>query len=404
MLKGKCIIIGITGGIACYKVANLVSMLKKSGADVNVIMTKNATEFISPLTFETLSGNKCVIDTFEKKSNYNVEHISLAKKADIIMVAPATANIIAKMANGIADDMLTTTILASKCKKIVAPAMNTNMYENKITQDNIEKLKYYDFEVIEPAIGLLACNDNGIGKMPEPNILFEHILKELAFEKTMLGKNVLISAGATCEYIDPVRYITNPSSGKMGFALAKVCMLKGANVTLVCGNTTANPPMFTNIINTISAEDMFNVFKDIHKDFDIVFMTAAVSDFTPLNVHKEKVKKHIVNDNNLQLKQTKDILKYLGENKPKNQILCGFSMETENLLENSNLKLKNKNLDYIVANNLKEEGAGFNVDTNIATLISNNNYISFEKLTKFELANKIITTIFNNGDKNDQNI
>ncbi|WP_317367024.1 bifunctional phosphopantothenoylcysteine decarboxylase/phosphopantothenate--cysteine ligase CoaBC [uncultured Tyzzerella sp.] len=401
MLKGKCIVIGVTGGIACYKVANLVSMLKKSGADVNVIMTKNATQFISPLTFETLSGNKCVVDTFEKKSNYNVEHISLAKKADIIMVAPATANVIAKMANGISDDMLTTTILASKCKKIIAPAMNTNMYENKITQDNIKKLKYYDFEVIEPAVGLLACNDNGIGKMPEPNILFEYILKEIAFEKTMLGKNILISAGATCEYIDPVRYITNPSSGKMGFALAKVCMLKGANVTLVCGKTTAPAPMFTNIINTISAEDMFNIFKDIHKNFDIIFMTAAVSDFTPLNVHKEKVKKHMVNDNTLQLKQTKDILKYLGENKPKSQILCGFSMETENLLENSKLKLTNKNLDYIVANNLKEEGAGFNVDTNIATLISSDNYISFGKLTKFELANKIINTIINNGDKND---
>ena len=395
MLKGKCVVIGVTGGIACYKVANLVSMLKKSGANVNVIMTKNATEFISPLTFETLSGNKCVVDTFEKKANYDVEHISLAKKADVIMVAPATANVIAKMANGIADDMLTTTILASKCKKIVAPAMNTNMYENKITQDNIQKLKYYDFEVIERAVGLLACNDTGVGKMPEPSVLFEYILKELAFEKTMQGKNVLVSAGATCEYIDPVRYITNPSSGKMGFALAKVCMLKGANVTLVCGKTTAEPPMFTNIINVVSAEDMFNTFKDIHKNFDIIFMTAAVSDFTPVTVHSEKVKKHMVNDNNLELKQTKDILKYLGENKPNNQILCGFSMETENLLENSKIKLTNKNLDYIVANNLKQEGAGFNVDTNIATLISKNKSISFDKLTKFELANKIVNNILN---------
>lgn len=395
MLKRKCVVIGVTGGIACYKVANLVSMLKKSGANVNVIMTKNATEFISPLTFETLSGNKCVVDTFEKKANYDVEHISLAKKADVIMVAPATANVIAKMANGIADDMLTTTILASKCKKIVAPAMNTNMYENKITQDNIQKLKHYDFEVIEPAVGLLACNDTGVGKMPEPSVLFEYILKELAFEKTMQGKNILVSAGATCEYIDPIRYITNPSSGKMGFALAKVCMLKGANVTLVCGKTTAEPPMFTNIINVVSAEDMFNTFKDIHKNFDIIFMTAAVSDFTPVTVHSEKVKKHMVNDNNLELKQTKDILKYLGENKPNNQILCGFSMETENLLENSKIKLTNKNLDYIVANNLKQEGAGFNVDTNIATLISKNKSISFDKLTKFELANKIVNNILN---------
>ena len=395
MLKGKCIIIGVTGGIACYKVANLVSMLKKARADVNVIMTKNATQFISPLTFETLSGNKCVIDTFEPKANYDVEHISLAKKADVIMIAPATANIIAKMANGIADDMLTTTVLASKCKKIVAPAMNTNMFENKITQDNLKKLKNYDFEIIEPAVGLLACKDNGIGKMPEPNILFEHILKEIAFDKSMLGKNVLISAGATCEYIDPVRYITNPSSGKMGFSIAKACMLKGANVTLVCGKTSTQPPMFTNIINVVSAEDMFNVFKDIHKNFDIIFMTSAVSDFTPVNVHTEKVKKDKAN-NNLELKQTKDILKYLGENKPYNQILCGFSMETQNLLENSKSKLIKKNLDYIVANNIKQEGAGFGVDTNIATLISKNNSISFDKLTKFEHANKIIDTILNN--------
>ena len=395
MLKGKCILIGVTGGIACYKAANLVSMLKKARADVNVIMTKNATQFISPLTFETLSGNKCVIDTFEPKANYDVEHISLAKKADVIMIAPATANIIAKMANGIADDMLTTTVLASKCKKIIAPAMNTNMFENKITQDNLKKLKNYDFEIIEPAVGLLACKDNGIGKMPEPNILFEYILKEIAFDKSMLGKNVLISAGATCEYIDPVRYITNPSSGKMGFSIAKACMLKGANVTLVCGKTSTQPPMFTNIINVVSAEDMFNVFKDIHKNFDIIFMTSAVSDFTPVNVHTEKVKKDKAN-NNLELKQTKDILKYLGENKPYNQILCGFSMETQNLLENSKSKLIKKNLDYIVANNIKQEGAGFGVDTNIATLISKNNSISFDKLTKFELANKIIDTILNN--------
>lgn len=395
MLKGKCVIIGVTGGIACYKVANLVSMLKKAGADVNVIMTKNATQFISPLTFETLSENKCVVDTFEPKANYDVEHISLAKKADVIMIAPATANIIAKMANGIADDMLTTTVLASKCKKIIAPAMNTNMFENKITQDNLEKLKNYDFEIIEPAVGLLACKDTGIGKMPEPNVLFEYILKEIAFDKSMLGKNVLISAGATCEYIDPVRYITNPSSGKMGFSLAKACILKGANVTLVCGNTSTTPPMFANIINVVSAEDMFNVFKDIHKNFDIIFMASAVSDFTPTTVYTEKVKKDSAN-NNLELKQTKDILKYLGENKPYNQILCGFSMETQNLLENSKSKLIRKNLDYIVANNIKQEGAGFGVDTNIATLISKNNTINFDKLTKFDLANKIIDTILNN--------
>ena len=394
MLKGKCVVIGVTGGIACYKVANLVSMLKKANADVNVIMTKNATNFISPLTFETLSGNKCVVDTFEPKAKYDVEHISLAKKAHVIMVAPASANTIAKISNGIADDMLTTTILAATCKKIIAPAMNTNMYENKITQNNIKKLKYYDFEIIEPTSGLLACKDIGIGKMQEPNILFEHILKELAFEKTLNKKNILISAGATCEYIDPVRYITNPSSGKMGFSLAKACVLKGANVTLVCGKTSIEPPLFTNVIKTTSAEDMFNAFKNIHKDFDIIFMTAAVSDFTPVNVFNEKVKKHQAS-NNLELKQTKDILKYLGENKPNNQILCGFSMETENLIENSKKKLINKNLDYIIANNLKKEGAGFNTDTNIATIISKDEHKDFDKMTKFELSNNIIDYILN---------
>lgn len=393
MLKGKCVVIGVTGGIACYKTASLVSMLKKSGADVHVIMTKNATEFISPLTFETLSGNKCILDTFERKANYDVEHISIAKKADLIMIAPATANIIAKMANGIADDMLTTTVLASKCKKIVSPAMNTNMYENQITQDNIKKLQNYGFKVITPAVGLLACKDTGIGKMPEPEILFEYILKELCFEKTLKGKKVLISCGATMEYIDPVRYITNPSSGKMGFALAKACMLKGADVTVVCGNVSVIPPMFVNIVKVVSAQNMFDVFKDIHKNFDIIFMTAAVADFTPIYVHTEKVKKHMVTDNNLQLKQTQDILKYLGENKPKNQILCGFSMETENLLENSKTKLINKNLDYIVANNLKDEGAGFNTDTNVATLISKNDFINFDKMSKFDLAVKIIDII-----------
>ena len=397
MLKGKCVVIGVTGGIACYKIANLVSMLKKARADVNVIMTKNATKFISPLTFETLSGNKCVIDTFEQKLNYDVEHISLAKKADVILIAPATANCIAKLSNGIADDMLTTTVLASTCKKIVAPAMNTNMYENKITKDNIEKLKKYDFEIIEPTSGLLACKDIGIGKMQEPTILFEYILKEIAFEKTMENKKVLISAGATCEYIDPVRYITNPSSGKMGFSLAKACVLKGANVTLVCGKTSIQAPMFTNIIKTISTQDMFNTFKAIHKNFDIIFMTAAVSDFTPAKVFNEKVKKHMA-DNNLELKRTIDILKYLGENKPKNQLLCGFSMETENLIENSKNKLKNKNLDYIVANNLKDEGAGFNKDTNIATLISKDNTIFFDKMSKFELSNKIIDEILKNNN------
>lgn len=392
MLKDKTILIGVSGGIACYKIANLVSMLKKASANVNVIMTKNATEFISPLTFETLSQNKCVVDTFEKKANYEVEHISLAKSADLILIAPATANVIAKLANGIADDMLTTTVLASKCKKLVAPAMNTNMYENPITQYNLKKLANYGFEIISPAIGLLACKDIGVGKMPEPEVLYSHILKEIAFEKDLEGKKVLISAGATCEYIDAVRYITNPSSGKMGFAIAKACALRGAKVTLIKANTTASIPMFVDTIDVISANDMLEAFIPIHKDFDYIFMTSAVSDFTPTTTYDYKIKKDKAS-NILELKRTEDILAYLGKHKPKNQIICGFSMETENLIENSKIKLYKKNLDYIVANNLKDEGAGFNTDTNIASLISKEEITKFEKLSKFDLANKILDKI-----------
>lgn len=390
MLKNKCILIGVTGGIACYKTATLVSMLKKLGADVNVIMTKNATEFISPLTFETLSGNKCIVETFEKKANYDVEHISIAKKSDLILIAPATANVIAKIANGIADDMLTTTFLASKSKKLVAPAMNTNMYENPITQDNLKKLQHYGIDIISPVCGLLACNDTGIGKMQEPDILLEYILKEIAFEKDLKGKNILISAGATREFIDPVRFISNPSTGKMGFAIAKACILRGANVTLVCGNTTEPYPMFANIINVTSAKEMFEKIKDIYKNFDIIFKTAAVSDFTPEQYFNEKIKKDNTQNSSLNLIRTTDILKYLGENKLPHQIICGFSMETENLIENSTKKLINKNLDYIVANNLKTDGAGFEVDTNIATIISKNQTLPLNMLTKFELANEIL--------------
>lgn len=394
MLKNKCILIGVTGGIASYKSASLVSMLKKLGAEVHIIMTKNATEFISPLVFETLSNNKCIVDTFEEKSNYNINHISIAKKADLILIAPATANIIAKIANGLADDMLTTTFLASKAKKIIAPAMNTNMFENAITQDNLKKLKNYNINVIEPATGLLACKDIGKGKMPEPEILIQYILKELAFEKDLIGKNILISAGATKEFIDPVRFISNPSTGKMGIAIAKACMLRGANVTLVYADIKEEIPMFINSIKVDSAKNMFEEIKSIHKNFDIIFKTAAVSDFTPIKIAKEKIKK-VSTENNfiLELTKTQDILKYLGENKPANQILCGFSMETENLIENSTKKLYNKNLDYIVANNLKIEGAGFGTDTNIATIISKKENKSFEKISKFELANEIINYI-----------
>lgn len=393
MLKNKCVVIGVSGGIACYKTASLISMLKKLGADVNVIMTKNATQFISPLTFETLSRNKCIIDTFEKKTNYNVEHISIAKKADLILIAPATANIIAKIANGLADNMLTTTFLASNAKKIIAPAMNTNMYENPITQDNLKKLKHYGIDIIEPSSGLLACNDTGIGKMQEPEVLLEYILKELAFEKDLKNKNILISAGATREFLDPVRFISNPSSGKMGFAIAKACILRGADVTLVCANTTEPYPMFANIIKVTSAKDMFEKIKEVYKNFDIIFKTAAVSDFTPENYYAEKIKKEKKENISLNLTPTTDILKYLGENKLPNQIICGFSMETENLIENSKKKLINKNVDFIVANNLKTEGAGFGLDTNVATIISKNSNISLDKLTKFELANEILNFI-----------
>lgn len=396
MLKNKCILIGVCGGIACYKIASLVSMLKKMGADVNVIMTKNATEFISPLTFETLSGNKCIVDTFEKNCTYNVEHISIAKKADLILIAPATANIIAKIANGICDDMLTTTFLASKAKKMVSPAMNTNMYENPITQDNINKLKKYEIDVISPSVGMLACKDFGIGKMPEPETLIEYILKEIAFEKDLKNKKILITAGATREFIDPVRFISNASSGKMGFAIAKACILRGADVTIICGNTTEKYPMFANIIKISSANEMFEKVEKIYKNFDIIFKVAAVGDFTPKTYFEEKIKKENTENNIINLDKTKDILKYIGENKQKNQIICGFSMETENLIENSTKKLINKNLDYIIANNLKTEGAGFESDTNVATIISKNESMCFEKLTKFELANEILNFIKKN--------
>ncbi len=393
MLKDKFILIGVTGGIACYKIAYLVSSLKKLNATVQVIMTKNATKFISPLTFETLSQNKCIVDMFEEKATYDVEHISVAKKADVFLIAPATANTIAKLANGLADDFLTTTFLATKAKKIIAPAMNTNMYENDITQHNIKKLQNYNINVIKPATGLLACRDSGIGKMPEPDILLEHILKEIAFKKDLKNKNILITAGATREFIDPVRFISNPSSGKMGLSLARACMLRGANVTLVCAKIAAPPPLFVDTINVVSAKDMFLKIKEIYKNFDIIFKTAAVSDFAPKNAFEQKVKKSSIDFDNIQLDKTTDILKFLGENKLENQILCGFSMETENLIQNSTKKLIDKNLDFIVCNDLTKAGAGFEEDTNIATIISKTKTKSFDKMPKFDLANKILDFI-----------
>jgi len=392
MFENKSIIIGVSGGIAAYKTAYLVSALSKTEADVNVIMTKNACEFISPLVFETLTGNKCYVDTFDRNFKFDVEHISLAKKADIFMIAPATANVIAKIANGIADDMLTTTFLASKCKKIVSPAMNTAMFENQITQDNIAKLKKYGIGVVEPQNGLLACGDTGAGKMPEPDFLFDVIEREIAREKDMLGKKVLVTAGATMESLDPVRFLTNHSSGKMGFAIAKEAMLRGAEVTVVKANTTAEIPNFVKIVEASSAKDMFDAVTALSDQQDIIVKAAAVADYTPESYVDSKIKKKD-GDLSIPLKRTMDILKYLGENKKEGQFLCGFSMETDNMLENSKAKLSKKNADMIVANNLKDAGSGFKTDTNAVTLITRDGHRSLELKSKAEVAKEIFDEI-----------
>ena len=392
MFENKSIIIGVSGGIAAYKTAYLVSALSKTEADVNVIMTDNACEFISPLVFETLTGNKCYVDTFDRNFKFDVEHISLAKKADIFMIAPATANVIAKIANGIADDMLTTTFLASKCKKIVSPAMNTAMFENQITQDNIAKLKKYGIGVVEPQNGLLACGDTGAGKMPEPDFLFDVIEREIAREKDMLGKKVLVTAGATMESLDPVRFLTNHSSGKMGFAIAKEAMLRGAEVTVVKANTTAEIPNFVKIVEVSSAKDMFDAVTALSDQQDIIVKAAAVADYTPESYVDSKIKKKD-GDLSIPLKRTMDILKYLGENKKEGQFLCGFSMETDNMLENSKAKLSKKNADMIVANNLRDAGSGFKTDTNAVTLITRDGYRSLELKSKAEVAKEIFDEI-----------
>ena len=392
MFENKSIIIGVSGGIAAYKTAYLVSTLSKTEADVNVIMTENACEFISPLVFETLTGNKCYVDTFDRNFKFDVEHISLAKKADIFMIAPATANVIAKIANGIADDMLTTTFLASKCKKIVSPAMNTAMFENQITQDNIAKLKKYGIGVVEPQNGLLACGDTGAGKMPEPDFLFDVIEREIAREKDMLGKKVLVTAGATMESLDPVRFLTNHSSGKMGFAIAKEAMLRGAEVTVVKANTTAEIPNFVKIVEVSSAKDMFDAVTALSDQQDIIVKAAAVADYTPESYVDSKIKKKD-GDLSIPLKRTMDILKYLGENKKEGQFLCGFSMETDNMLENSKAKLSKKNADMIVANNLKDAGSGFKTDTNAVTLITRDGHRSLELKSKAEVAKEIFDEI-----------
>ncbi len=392
MLKGKCVVLAVTGSIAAYKIASLASMLKKLHADVQVLMTKNAENFINPITFETLTGNKCLVDTFDRNFQYNVEHVALAKKADVVLIAPASANCIGKLAHGIADDMLTTTIMACKCKKILAPAMNTNMFENPIVQDNLKVLEHYGYEIVESAYGYLACGDTGQGKMPEPELLLQHILRECAYEKDLKGKKILVTAGPTQESIDPVRYITNHSTGKMGYAIAKVCMQRGAEVTLVSGPVNIPAPPFVTVVPVISAEDMFREVTKRAPKQDIIIKAAAVADYCPKYVSAEKVKKKD-GELSLKMKHSQDILAYLGEHKKQEQFLCGFSMETENMLENSRKKLEKKNLDMIVANNLKVEGAGFAGNTNVVTMITENEEISLGKMSKEETAFEILNQI-----------
>ena len=392
MLKGKRIILGVSGSIAAYKIANLASALVKLQADVHVIMTSNATNFIHPITFETLTGNKCLVDTFDRNFDYSVEHVALAKRADVVMVAPATANVIAKMAHGLADDMLTTTILACQCPKIVAPAMNTRMFRNSIVQDNLKLLKCYGMEVIDPASGYLACGDTGEGKMPEPELLLQYILKAMVVKKDLEGVNVLVTAGPTREALDPVRYITNHSTGKMGYAVAKAAAMRGAKVTLVSGPVQLPPPPFMEVVDVVSAEDMFQAVTSRASKQDIIIKTAAVADYRPAVVATEKVKKKD-GDMSIALERTKDILAHLGANKKEGQFLCGFSMETENMLENSITKLVKKNLDMVIANNLKVEGAGFGTNTNVVTVITRKGGEQLPLMSKDDVADKILDAI-----------
>ena len=392
MLKGKTVVLGVTGSIAAYKMANVASMLVKLHADVHVIMTENACQFITPVTFETLTGNKCMVDTFDLNFQFHVAHISIAKKADVLLVAPASANVIGKLANGIADDMLTTTAMACTCQKIVAPAMNTNMYHNPILQDNLKKLEGYGFTVIAPEKGLLACRDIGDGKMPSEDVLVGHILREIAHEKDLAGMKVIVTAGPTQESVDPVRYITNHSTGKMGYELAKAAMLRGAEVTLVSGVTNLEPPMFVDYVQVKSAGDMFEAMKSRFLDNDIIIKAAAVADYKPKSYSDEKTKKKD-GEMSIELDRTQDILKYLGEHRREGQFYCGFSMETQNMLENSRVKLDKKNIDMVVANNLKIAGSGFGTDTNVVTMISKEEEIQLELLSKAEVAHKILDEI-----------
>lgn len=392
MLKGKTVLLGVTGSIAAYKIAYLASALNKLHAQVHVLMTENATNFINPITFESLTGNKCLVDTFDRNFQFQVEHVSLAKQADVVMIAPASANVIGKLAHGIADDMLTTTVMACKCKKYISPAMNTNMYENPVVQDNLKILEHYGFGVIDPAVGYLACGDTGAGKMPEPEVLLQYILREIACEKDLAGKKLLVTAGPTQESIDPVRYITNHSSGKMGYAIARAAMLRGAEVTLVTGPCTIARPPFVKIVPVTTARDMFEAVTSVSEEQDIIIKAAAVADYRPSHVADEKMKKHD-SELTIELEKTDDILKYLGEHRHPGQFLCGFSMETQNIIGNSRAKLQKKHLDMVAANNLKVEGAGFQGDTNVLTLITQNEEASLERMSKEDAANVILDKI-----------
>lgn len=391
MLAGKHIVLGVTGSIAAYKIASLASMLMKQHADVTVIMTKNATNFINPITFESLTGNKCLVDTFDRNFEFQVEHVSLARQTDVFLTAPASANVIAKAAHGIADDMLTTTLLACTCPKIVAPAMNTRMYQNPVVQDNLEILKRYGMEVIDPANGYLACGDTGAGKMPDPEVLYEYIIKALT-PKDMAGRKVLVTAGPTQEKLDPVRYISNHSTGKMGYAIARQAMLRGAEVTLVSGKVNLQPPMGVRMVPVVSAADMAQAVKADAQEQDIIIKAAAVADYRPAVTADEKLKKKD-DEMNLVLERTEDILAWLGAHRRPGQFLCGFSMETEHMLENSRAKLEKKKIDMIVANNLKQTGAGFGTDTNVVTLLTKEDTLTLPIMSKEEVADRLLTFI-----------
>ncbi len=403
MLKGKTVVLGVSGGIAAYKIAGLASMLKKQHANVEVIMTKNATNFITPVTFETLTGTKCLVDTFDRNFEFHVEHIALAKKADVFMIAPATANVVAKVAHGIADDMLTTTFLACRKPKLIVPAMNTGMYENPVTQDNLDICRGYGMKVIEPVCGYLACGDTGAGKMPEPAELFEHIMLEIACEKDLAGKKILVTAGPTREAIDPVRYITNHSTGKMGYAIARAAARRGAEVTLVSGPVNLPAPLGVKLVPVVSARDMFEAVTETSAGQDVIVKAAAVADYRPPHVGTEKTKKKD-GDMSISLERTDDILAWLGAHRRAGQVLCGFSMETQNMLENSKAKLEKKNIDMIVANNLKVEGAGFGTDTNVVTVITRDDIRELELMGKDEVAHRLLDQIKELCGKQNENM